>query len=200
MADAYWRYDAAARQQQQHQLPHSAAAGVPPVPSAPPPGPASHAVAAGQQLKRPRPADFSDHVPGAPEMAGYYSRDDERAGFRAARDNEALNASYERFLRTGQVQSYGAGPGAEPIRPPAGGNAGYPIEDRLDRPMMAGGGGMDGRNIGFGGGMPEPSLPPDASNTLFIEGIPIDCPRREVSRILRSYAFLCQSLSLYLHK
>lgn len=40
-------------------------------------------------------------VPGAPEMAGYYPRDEERAGYRAARDTEALNASYERFLRTG---------------------------------------------------------------------------------------------------
>lgn len=50
-------------------------------------------------------------------------------------------------------------------------------------------GGMDGRNTGFGGGMPEPPLPPDASNTLFIEGIPTDCERREVSRILKSYTF-----------
>ena len=45
-------------------------------------------------------------------------------------------------------------------------------------------GGMDGRNVGFGGGISEPPLPPDASNTLFIEGIPTDCERREVSRIL----------------
>jgi hypothetical protein len=34
-------------------------------------------------------------------MTGYYPRDEERAGYRAARDTEALNASYERFLRTG---------------------------------------------------------------------------------------------------
>lgn len=162
-------------------------------------------------------------------MAGYYSRDEERPGYRPARDTEALNASYERFLRTGvskpvlntyyiqflkhivswhffllfvlqQIQSYGAGsgpgPGAESIRPAAGGNAGYPVEDR---PMMAGGG-MEARNIGFGGGMPEPPLPPDASNTLFIEGIPTDCARREVSRILQSHAFFCLSLIFHLHK
>ncbi|BAS95935.1 RNA-binding protein 1 [Oryza sativa Japonica Group] len=186
MADAYWRYAAAAdaaRHHHHHQLPLSAApaAGMP----APPPA-ASQVAAAGQPLKRPRPADFSD-VPGAPEMAGYYSRDEERPGYRPARDTEALNASYERFLRTGQIQSYGAGagagPGAESIRPAAGGNAGYPVEDR---PMMAGGG-MEARNIGFGGGMPEPPLPPDASNTLFIEGIPTDCARREVSHIFRPF-------------
>ncbi|OEL22574.1 Protein MATERNALLY EXPRESSED GENE 5 [Dichanthelium oligosanthes] len=101
-------------------------------------------------------------------MTGYYPRDEERAGYRAARDTEALNASYERFLRTGQIQSYGAGPTGEPIRPAVGGNAGYPVDDRS---MMAARG-MDSRNIGYGGGMPEPPLPPDASNTLYIEGIP----------------------------
>lgn len=62
------------------------------------------------------------------------------------------------------------------------------------------GGGMEARNIGFGGGMPEPPLPPDASNTLFIEGIPTDCARREVSRILKSHAFFCLSLIFHLHK
>lgn len=39
--------------------------------------------------------------PGAPEMAGYYPRDEERPGYAAVRDTQALNASYERFLRTG---------------------------------------------------------------------------------------------------
>jgi hypothetical protein len=34
-------------------------------------------------------------------MAGYYPRDEERAGYAAVRETQALNASYERFLRTG---------------------------------------------------------------------------------------------------
>jgi len=34
-------------------------------------------------------------------MTGYYPRDEERPGYRAARDTESLNASYERFLRAG---------------------------------------------------------------------------------------------------
>ncbi|KAK3128217.1 hypothetical protein QOZ80_6BG0458560 [Eleusine coracana subsp. coracana] len=179
MADAYWRYAADPRQQ-------------PPPPAGPHPGAvggappaASHMVGAagGQQpMKRPRPTEFSD-VPGAPDMTGYYPHDEERAGYRAARDTEALNASYERFLRTGQIQSYGAGPTGEPIRPTVGGNAGYPVDDR---PMMAARG-MDSRNIGYRGAMPEPPLPPDASNTLFIEGVPTGCTRREVSHIFRPF-------------
>lgn len=72
-----------------------------------------------------------------------------------------------------------------------GGNAGYPVDDRS---MMAARG-MDSRNMGYGGGMPEPPLPPDASNTLYIEGIPTGCTRREVSRILKLY-LCCYSFPL----
>ncbi|RLN13474.1 nuclear speckle RNA-binding protein A [Panicum miliaceum] len=131
MADAFWRY-AAADPRQQQQPPPSAAAGAGAHPGMG--GAPQMAPAGGQQpMKRPRPADFSDG-PGAPDMTGYYPRDEERAGYRAARDTEALNASYERFLRTGQIQSYGAGPAGEPIRPAVGGNAGYPVDERS---MMA---------------------------------------------------------------
>lgn len=34
------------------------------------------------------------------------------------------------------------------------------------------------------GGRPEVPLPRDASGTLFVEGLPANCTRREVSRIL----------------
>lgn len=34
------------------------------------------------------------------------------------------------------------------------------------------------------GGRPEIPLPPDASSTLFVEGLPSNCTRREVARIL----------------
>ncbi|AQL02437.1 Nuclear speckle RNA-binding protein A [Zea mays] len=127
MADAYWRYAAAAprQQQQQQQPPPSAGGGVahPGMGGGAP----QMAPAGGQQqpMKRPRPTEFSD-VPGAPDTAGYYPRDEERAGYRAARDTESLNASYERFLRTGQIQSFGGGHAGEPIRPAVGGNAAYP--------------------------------------------------------------------------
>lgn len=40
------------------------------------------------------------------------------------------------------------------------------------------------RESGLLGARPEISLPPDASNTLYVEGLPSDCSRREVARIL----------------
>lgn len=51
--------------------------------------------------------------------------------------------------------------------------------------------GPQGRAMGFGQqdlvGRPSGELlrlPPDASNTLFVEGLPSNCSRREVARIL----------------
>ena len=52
----------------------------------------------------------------------------------------------------------------------------------------------NGRNVGYGGQLPADEmsrpghdtvpLPPDASNTLYVEGLPPDSTRREVARIL----------------
>lgn len=56
----------------------------------------------------------------------------------------------------------------------------HPIEDR---PMM-GAGATDRQTVEYGGSRREKSLPPDASSTLFADGLPADCTRREVSRIL----------------
>ncbi|RWW02011.1 hypothetical protein GW17_00034922 [Ensete ventricosum] len=75
------------------------------------------------------------------------------------------------------ISSYGAG---ESVRPVGGGISNQPIDDRRIISI----GSLDGRNAGYGGRRPEPQLPPDASNTLFVEGLPADCTRREVSRIL----------------
>lgn len=61
-----------------------------------------------------------------------------------------------------------------------GGMNSHPVEDRRILNVA----GMDSRSVGYGGGRPELSLPPDASNTLFVEGLPANCTRREVSRIL----------------
>lgn len=59
----------------------------------------------------------------------------------------------------------------------------------VDDPRVIGMGASDqsaagkSRPIGVGG-RPEIPLPPDASSTLFVEGLAANCTRREVSRIL----------------
>jgi hypothetical protein len=75
------------------------------------------------------------------------------------------------------------------------GMAGYPVDER----RMMGVVGMDARGMGYGA-RPEPPLPPDASSTLYIEGLPANCTRREVSRILDTipctHSILC-GFSIY---
>ncbi|TYJ07608.1 hypothetical protein E1A91_A11G016900v1 [Gossypium mustelinum] len=157
MSDSYWRYTD---------------------PRQPPPSSIPPLVG-----KRPR----SDYVvSGGHELSGYYSRDDDKRTMRATRDSDSIGESYDRYLRSTQLSSYS---GSQSGRPMSGGMPGRAVDD----PRMVGIGGLDpgqtikDRTIGFGSGRPEPHLPPDASSTLFVEGLPPDCTRREVSHIFRPF-------------
>lgn len=112
-------------------------------------------------LKRPRP----EYGAAAPEMHD-------------VRATESINASYDHYLRNGIPFSIG-----EPVKVMGGGLSGRPVED----PRLSGIGGMDNRAIGFSSGRTEAPLPPDASNTLFVEGLPPNCTRREVSHVFRPF-------------
>lgn len=105
------------------------------------------------------------------------------------------------FLR--QVPSFTSGEGGSTFgvgmgRPVGGGGLpGMPISDpgAIGRPGPVGSDiASNGRAMGYGNqlpldAMPRPGrdtvpLPPDASNTLYVEGLPSDSKRREVARIL----------------
>ncbi|KAG9158038.1 hypothetical protein Leryth_000202 [Lithospermum erythrorhizon] len=157
MADNYWRYND--HMQQSGALP--------------PP------------LLAKRPRTEYDMV-SAHEMAGYYGREDERSAQLVTRDTDTINASYDRYLRSSQMSSYGMG---EPVRSMSGGLSERSMNDpramnigRSDQSMQA-----KSLTIAAGGGRPEIPLPPDASNTLFVEGLPSNCTRREVSHIFRPF-------------
>ncbi|KAI3471243.1 hypothetical protein Pfo_027906 [Paulownia fortunei] len=155
MADAYWRYGDGRQQ-----------------PAALPP----HVV------KRPR-SDYE--MPSSHDMSGYYAREDDRSGLRVIRDTDSINASYDRYLRSAQMSSYGGDSG----RSMSSGLGGH---HHVDDPRVMAMGGSDpavaakSRPIGVGG-RPEIPLPPDASSTLFVEGLPANCSRREVSHIFRPF-------------
>ncbi|KAK4344809.1 hypothetical protein RND71_034985 [Anisodus tanguticus] len=158
MADAYWRYTSGGQQAA------AAGAALPPLIG-----------------KRPR-TEYD--APSGPEYPGYYGCDDGRGMPRFIRDADPIETSYERYLRSGQISSHGV----ESARSMNSGINGHPIED----PRVMGIGGSDplalkSRNVGMVGGRPEVTLPPDASSTLFVEGLPADCTRREVSHIFRPF-------------
>ncbi|MBA0559380.1 hypothetical protein Golob_016346 [Gossypium lobatum] len=157
MSDSYWRYSD---------------------PRQPPPSSIPPLVG-----KRPR----SDYVvSGGHELSGYYSRDDDKRTMRATRDSDSIGESYDRYLRSTQLSSYSR---SQSGRPMSGGMPGRAVDD----PRMVGIGGLDpgqtikDRTTGFGSGRPEPHLPPDASSTLFVEGLPPDCTRRELTDIFRPF-------------
>ncbi|XP_021669890.2 RNA-binding protein 1 isoform X3 [Hevea brasiliensis] len=132
--------------------------------------------------KRPR-SDYD--VPGGNELPNYYPRDDDRAALRAIRDSESIGASYDRYLRSTPMSSYSGGQSARPI-------SGVPSRP-VDDPRVVGVGSLDpgatvkDRTMGLGSGRSEAPLPPDATSTLFVEGLPSDCTRREVSHIFRPF-------------
>ncbi|KAK8967208.1 hypothetical protein KSP40_PGU013079 [Platanthera guangdongensis] len=129
MADAYWRY---ADPRQQVAVPQAAAAATP------------------TPFKRPRP-EFG----GAPELVGYYPRDEDNT-----KHAGAIYASYDPYSQNGMP--YAA---ADPARTISGGR---PVDD----PRIQVHPSMDSRVMGYGGGRMDAPLPPDASNTLFVEGLP----------------------------
>eukprot|EP00262_Sarcandra_glabra_P013461 TRINITY_DN372_c0_g2_i1.p1 TRINITY_DN372_c0_g2~~TRINITY_DN372_c0_g2_i1.p1 ORF type:complete len:232 (+),score=42.81 TRINITY_DN372_c0_g2_i1:116-811(+) len=145
----------------------------------------------GRQVAMPPPAakrSRTDYdATGGYELPSYFAREEERGGHHVIRDTDPIGASYDRYLRNGQIPSYGAGESGRLV--PGGGMTGHPGDD----PYTMGVGSMDlgisgkGQNMGFGGGRRELPLPPDASNTLYVEGLPANCTRREVSHIFRPF-------------
>ncbi|KAK8943730.1 hypothetical protein KSP40_PGU005259 [Platanthera guangdongensis] len=122
-------------------------------------------------LKRPR-TDFGD-VSGAPEFLGYHPREEDRTVQYVGRDTESISASYNRYMHNG-TGSYVI---AETAVPVGGGTNIRPISDPH----------MPNRALGYNSRRTEAPLPPDASNTLFVEGLPANCTSREVSHIFRPF-------------
>ncbi|BFG23555.1 hypothetical protein CerSpe_098290 [Prunus speciosa] len=157
MADAYWRYSDARQ---------------------PPPSAMNSVVG-----KRPR-SDYDAH--GGHDLPSYYSHEDDRGSLRGIRDTDSINASYDRYLRSAQMPSYSGGQSARTL---SGGLPGRSVDD----PRMMGMGGVDpgapvkDRVLGMGSGRPEAPLPPGATSTLFVEGLPPNCTRREVAHIFRPF-------------
>ncbi|KAH7543804.1 hypothetical protein JRO89_XS15G0022600 [Xanthoceras sorbifolium] len=119
------------------------------------------------------------------DLSSYYPRDDDRGAPRGMRDTDSINASYDRYLRSVQIPSYGGG---QTARPMSGGMSGRSVDDhRMGIGGVDPGATVKDRSMGLGGGRAEVPLPPDASSTLFVEGLPSDCTRREVAHIFRPF-------------
>ncbi|TMW92784.1 hypothetical protein EJD97_012572 [Solanum chilense] len=156
-------------------------------------------------------------MPSAHEVHHYLGRNDDREGPRVVDtqsfgsaydrgvprvvDTESIGSAYDRYLQSSQLSSLPVGEannnykGVGLVRAGGGGIPTLPVRDPLPSargPELA----PNGRAMVFSGQLPvEPmprpretlSLPPDASNTLYIEGLPSDSSRREVAHIFRPF-------------
>ncbi|XP_022773360.1 RNA-binding protein 2-like isoform X3 [Durio zibethinus] len=161
-------------------------------------------LSSGGMLKRPR-SDYDAPPSGlhaAHEMHNYLARDDDRGGHLSVKDTKTIGSAYDRYLQSAKFSSFTAGEastygglgravGAMPARsladPPVMGRPGSAAPDMAS----------NGRNVGYGGELPVDAmsrpgrdtvpLPPDASNTLYVEGLPPDSTMREVAHIFRPF-------------
>ncbi|XP_004290545.1 PREDICTED: protein WHI3 [Fragaria vesca subsp. vesca] len=127
------------------------------------------------------------------EMNNYLAHDDDFGGPRAVKDTKSIGSAYDRYLQTGQMSSttmVGVGLG----RPVGNGMA----DHLMGRPGAVASDLISGRNISLAQlpvdaisrlapGHETAPLPPDATNTLYIEGLPPDSTRREVAHIFRPF-------------
>ncbi|KAK4340895.1 hypothetical protein RND71_039396 [Anisodus tanguticus] len=153
----------------------------------------------------------------AHEVHHYLGRDDDRGGPRVVDtqsigsaydrggpprvvDTQSIGSAYDRYLQSSQLSSLSVGEannykGVGLARPGGGGIHALPVRDLLPSargPELA----PNGRAMVFSGQLPVESmprpretlpLPADASNTLYIEGLPSDSSRREVAHIFRPF-------------
>ncbi|KAI7738586.1 hypothetical protein M8C21_003475 [Ambrosia artemisiifolia] len=174
MADGYWNRQ---QQQQQQQQPHSSSS----------------------LLKRPR-AEYDLPPSGLPlshERHNYLPQNDDIGGANTVKDTETIGSAYDRYLKSAKLPSGEAsGYGVSGLgRDVSGGIAGMHSLPLLD-PVAMTRGGLLGPDLaangrGFPVGLYSPvdlmgrppretlPLPADASSTIYIEGLPSNCTKRE---------------------
>ncbi|KAF5203186.1 Rna-binding protein like [Thalictrum thalictroides] len=141
-------------------------------------------------------------IPPGHEIPNYFPYGDDRVGLQGIKDTHSRGSAYDYHLQSSQFSSFGPGEasgnfggGARSGRPSVG-MPGLPPLGEL--PLMGGprSAGLDmtpnGRDV-LGRIPVDPMsrpgrdvlpLPREATNTLFIEGLPPDSTKREVARIL----------------
>ncbi|XP_044475613.1 RNA-binding protein 2-like [Mangifera indica] len=161
----------------------------------------------GPMLKRPRSDYDLPHsgMSSRHDMHSYLSREDDHGEPRSIKDTRTIGSAYDRYLQSAQYPSFASGEasalgGVRSGRPVSGGIGGIPISDSA----LAGRPGAIGRDMVSNGrsrdlddrlpvetmarpGSEKLPLPPDASNTLYVEGLPRDTTKREVAHIFRPF-------------
>ncbi|KAL9449618.1 hypothetical protein AB3S75_011526 [Citrus x aurantiifolia] len=161
----------------------------------------------GGMLKRPR-SDYDlppSEVLSRHDMHNYLSQDDDLGELQPLKDTSTIGSAYDRYLQSAQYSSFTSGEasafsGDRLRRAVPGGVARLPVSD----PSVTGRHGATGpdlvpnlRSSSIDDQLPFDAaarpghetlpLPPDASSTLYVEGLPADSTKREVAHIFRPF-------------
>ncbi|ONH89931.1 hypothetical protein PRUPE_8G024700 [Prunus persica] len=138
-------------------------------------------------------------------MHSYLARDDDFGDPRALKNTKSIGSEYDNYLQNVQMSSHTSGEtstfgGTGLGRAVGGGMVGLPMADHsvMGHPgPIASDLITNGRNMSFANQLPVDAmarpgretahLPPDASNTLYVEGLPPDSTKREVAHIFRPF-------------
>jgi len=154
--------------------------------------------------KRPR-SEYDLLTSGSRDVPGYLPREDprlEERSRRLLRETDPLGPAYDRYVRNGLPSYPSSGLNAGDLGGLGMGlgrsvGTGSAMDDQV---LMGRRLSMDTGLVGKGQGLgfkdsqlrdplrrSDDNLPPDASNTLFVEGLPPKCTRREAAHIFRPF-------------
>ncbi|KAK4751960.1 hypothetical protein SAY87_020758 [Trapa incisa] len=150
-----------------------------------------------------------------PDTQNYPARDDDRGRIHVVKDTKTIMSAYDRYLQVTQMSSLnsgdvgsfggsavsvvGGGSGLARSGPGAMSSLSVAEPTAMARPgLVVADLAPNSRNSGFSGhhlvedimpmsGREPVHLPPNATSTLFVEGLPTDCTQREVAHIFRPF-------------
>lgn len=127
-----------------------------------------------------RRADFDN--PSSISFSSFHAHEDGRGETRVIVDTDPIGAAYDFYLQCSKMSPYIGGTSARSVDRGYKGNP-VDVSDLGSNPARR----NDSLSMTLDGGRPRNSLPPDASRTLFVQGLPMDCTRREVSHLFRLF-------------
>ncbi|KAK2457963.1 RNA-binding protein [Trifolium repens] len=157
-------------------------------------------------LKRPR-TEYDISPSGLTSGNGMHNYIAQNNGYQIPNDTKTLGSAYDHYFQSAGpgLTSFNSGEasaiGGVGLARGVGGIPGHSLGDPSVMGRPGGVGGPDiarnGRNVNFGGQLPIDAvsrtrpetipLPADASSTLYVEGLPSDCTKREVAHIFRPF-------------
>ncbi|KAL3524434.1 hypothetical protein ACH5RR_017268 [Cinchona calisaya] len=119
-------------------------------------------------------------VPSSLNWSSVNTRGDGRGETRVIVDTDRIGAAYDFYLQCSKMSPFSRGESSRSLDARLGE---HHVDIGGSDPVRR----IEGRSMAVGGGRPEIPVPSEASRTLFVQGLPLNCTRREVSHLFRPF-------------